>query len=98
MNKEEAINKLKEIRKENQEDIAIVEEYVNTGEEEEIVEAIDIVLNELKYYTDLIKSAKQYVEENSHEFMCERDGGLPELEFYDNTNASDLLGILDGNF
>lgn len=61
-------------------------------------QAYDTVLEELNNYKWLIKSAKGFIEDNSHEFICKRDGGLPELEFDNNTNASDLLDILDGNY
>ncbi|MBR0428163.1 MAG: hypothetical protein IJK18_08215 [Clostridia bacterium] len=52
---------------------------------------------ELEKEKEKNKKAKEFIKENSHEFNCKRDD-LIELEFDYNTNATDLIDILDGNW
>lgn len=52
---------------------------------------------ELEKEKEKNKKAKEFIKENSHEFNCKRDD-LIELEFDDNTNATELIDILDGNW
>lgn len=55
----------------------------------------EAVIEELK---ERLETAKDFIIVNSNEFLCERDNGIPELKFNDNTNSSDLLDILAGNY
>ena len=84
MNIEEAIKQLKDTN------FDPLEDKLNS-------EAIDIVLKELDNYKNIIEKSKEYIKENSHEFYCKRDE-LMELEFDENTNATDLIDILEGNY
>lgn len=58
---------------------------------------LNILKKSLKKKKEKNKKAKEFIKENSHEFNCKRDD-LIELEFDDNTNATDLIDILDGNW
>lgn len=55
-------------------------------------------LIELEHQEKIIEYAKEFIKENSEEFLCERDNGLPEHKFKYNTNSSDLIDILNGNY
>jgi hypothetical protein len=59
--------------------------------------AIDVLLTAYEKEKEKNKKAKDFIKENSHEFNCKRDD-LIELEFDNNTNATDLIDILDGNW
>ena len=58
---------------------------------------LDIANAKLVEEKEKNKKAKEFIQENSHEFNCKRDD-LIEIEFDDNTNATDLIDILDGNW
>ena len=58
---------------------------------------IETLIAENKELKEKNKKAKEFIEENSHEIYCKRDE-LIELEFDDNTNATDLIDILEGNY
>lgn len=58
---------------------------------------LDIANAKLVEEKEKNNKAKEFIKENSHEFNCKRDD-LIELEFDDNTNATDLIDILDGNW
>ena len=65
---------------------------------------INVMLNDIEFLLTAYEKekeknnkAKEFIKENSHEFNCKRDD-LIELEFDDNTNATDLIDILDGNW
>ena len=60
-------------------------------------QAIDTVVTAYEKEKEKNKKAKEFIQENSHEFNCKRDD-LIELEFDNNTNATDLIDILDGNW
>jgi hypothetical protein len=59
--------------------------------------AIETLLTAYEKEKEKNKKAKDFIKENSHEFNCKRDD-LIELEFDNNTNATDLIDILDGNW
>lgn len=65
--------------------------------QEEDFEAIETLLTAYEKEKEKNKKAIEFIKENSHEFNCKRDE-LIELEFDDNTNATDLIDILDGNW
>lgn len=59
--------------------------------------AIETLLTAYEKEKEKNSKAIDFIKENSHEFYCKRDD-LIELEFDDNTNATDLIDILDGNW
>jgi hypothetical protein len=61
------------------------------------IESIETLLTAYEKEKEKNKKAKEFIQENSHEFNCKRDD-LIELEFDNNTNATDLIDILDGNW
>ena len=67
------------------------------SEEKNSNEAIETLLTAYEKEKEKNKKAKEFIQENSHEFNCKRDD-LIELEFDNNTNATDLIDILDGNW
>ena len=67
------------------------------SEEEILKDRVNELKIELEKEKEKNKKAKEFIKENSHEFNCKRDD-LIELEFNDNTNATDLIDILDGNW
>ena len=87
MNIEEAIKQLKKHKAE------IDKEYISAR----YSKAIETLLTAYEKEKEKNKKAKEFIQENSHEFNCKRDD-LIELEFDNNTNATDLIDILDGNW
>lgn len=70
---------------------------ISVGEERQVKDAIRNLLTAYEKEKEKNKKAKEFIQENSHEFNCKRDD-LIELEFNNNTNATDLIDILDGNW
>ena len=64
---------------------------------ETVITAYEQKNKELKKEKAKIRIAKEYIENNCHEFYCKRDE-LMELEFDNNTNATDLIDILETNW
>ena len=88
MNIEECIEQLKDLRL----------HCLSIGYEfDKDAEAIEYILTAYEKEKEKNKKAKEFIQENSHEFNCKRDD-LIELEFDNNTNATDLIDILDGNW
>ena len=100
MNIEKSIEILKEFRnynkfyKEENRNLTIT---ITLEAKESIDKAIERLLTAYEKEKEKNKKAKEFIQENSHEFNCKRDD-LIELEFDNNTNATDLIDILDGNW
>lgn len=94
MNIEDSIKTLKEFNKIKINSYAM--QFVNISYPD-LQEAIETLLTAYEKEKEKNKKAKEFIQENSHEFNCKRDG-LIELEFDYNTNATDLIDILDGNW
>lgn len=75
-----------------------VDKYIDERKlEEKDVEAIINIIVLYRQEKEKNSKAREFIKENSHEFNCKRDG-LIELEFDNNTNATDLIDILGGNW
>ena len=88
MSEEEIIRNVKRII-----EYKVISNYINDNDSRAIQGLLDLYNKE----KEKNKKAKEFIKENSHEFNCKRDD-LIELEFDDNTNATDLIDILDGNW
>lgn len=64
---------------------------------ETILNLIEKQQKEIEEREKRLEIAKEYIKDNSYENFCKRDK-LYELYFYTDINASDLIGILEGNY
>lgn len=89
MNIEEAINHYLELKP--------CKNWIESIEPSFFFEFAETVITAYEKEKEKNSKAREFIKENSHEFNCKRDD-LIELEFDDNTNATDLIDILDGNW
>lgn len=75
----------------------IIKEYSTMDGLKEYTKALEKLLQAYKQDEQIIKYSKEFIKENTQEFYCKRDECY-ELTFNNETNASDLIGILEGNY